>query len=184
MPPHQEVRNAFNAHTRDMAEPEPARSVWEAPSLARSHDDEWVVVPPTPRDPRPLPVGERVCKLVSWSACGILLSASLLLFPIGLLALPIAVGLGLALLRRGRSWPEVLGLAPGISTFLAFVAYRNRDSVPCSRQPIVGASTPGMADSRCGGVAPEPWLVLALAVVAVAAGAYALALFAEYQRRE
>jgi hypothetical protein len=110
----------------------------------------------------------------------VLLAASLLLLPVGLLALPLPVALATALAARGEQWPEALGLAPGVSAFFAFVAYRNRDHVDCPESARV-VLRPGQEFS-CGGTAPEPWLVASLVLLAVAAAAYAVALLAQARR--
>lgn len=127
--------------------------------------------------------GDRWTALGAWAVCGLTLAASLLLLPIGLLALPVPIAIGVALVSRDRAWPEVLGLALGVSAFLGYVTYRNRDSVPCEGLPTSGVSRPGQAEFRCGGTAPEPWLLAALVLVSLTAAAYALALLAEERNR-
>ena len=104
-----------------------------------------------------------------------------MLFPIGLLMLPLPVAAAAGLASRGGQWPEVLGLGPGIAAFFSYVAYRNRhDFPPCESHTTVVLTT-GQT-YRCGGMDPEPWLTGALLVVVVSAVAYALALLAESRR--
>lgn len=120
-----------------------------------------------PRAPRSW--AERLPGLGAWTGIGLLLTASVVLFPVGLLMLPVAVAAVAYMATRRPVWPEVLGLLPGAAVFTAYVAYRNRDHQPC------GASTSGVIGEgttvSCGGTPPEPWIVATslLLVVAVVA---------------
>lgn len=131
-----------------------------------------------PRSRRP---SERFALLAGWLMAGLLGTASVALLPVGLVLLPIAGAFLLFLITRTHRWPEVLGLGPGVSTFCAYVAYRNRNHVSCADLGSVVASTPGQ-EFHCGGTAPGPWLILALALLSIAAATYAFALLTEIDK--
>lgn len=72
----------------------------------------------------------------------------------------------------------MVGVGAGVATGLAYVAYRNRDAVPCAKSADVIVLQPGQ-EFACGGPAPGPWLVAAIVLVTVSAGTCALALWHE-----
>ena len=154
--------------------------VWSPPNPVPA--TEWspgFEPPPAPA----LPARLRVLRLLAWARLGLAGTASLLLFPVGLLLLPLSAG-GCALLAaRGRAWPEVLEAGTGVAAFTAYVAYRNRNHTPCdSSGTTVVVTGPGQEFS-CGGTAPGPWLAFAVLVLAASCGGYALALVQERRAR-
>lgn len=153
----------------------PPAGLWAAPA----YNSAAAAVPGgQPRTPRAW--SDRLRRLAAWTGTGLLLTASVVLFPVGLLALPLAVAALAFLATRRPAWPEVLGLLPGAAVFTAYVAYRNRDHQACGAAPS-GVVTPG-ADMSCGGIPPEPWIAATALLLAVTVIAYAVALAAEQQR--
>lgn len=151
--------------------------VWSAPAY-----DSPALGPAVYGDPprRSRTWSERLRRLAAWTGIGLLLTASVVLFPVGLLALPLAVAAFAYMATRRPAWPEVLGLLPGAAVFTAYVAYRNRSHQPCGTMSS-GVITAG-EDVSCGGISPEPWIAATALLLVVAVVAYAGTLAAERRR--
>ena len=147
---------------------------------------EWQNMPPLA--PLPLkPLGLRLVLLTAWASTGLLFALSLALIPIGLLLLPVAVAVLVALVtRQARNWPEVLGLAVGMATLSGYIAYVNRNHRDCSGPDVVTLTPEEAAKLNfegCTGTAPEPFLYLAVGLLVVAAVAYVVAVFVEVRHQ-
>ena len=77
------------------------------------------------------------------------------LLPIGGLAL-------VALALRTRVWPEAMGVLTALGGLVLFVAYSNRNYVPCPVEPTTVTRLPGYRAPVCGGIDPVPWLVVGI----------------------
>ena len=156
----------------------PSPDVWDTPKFkpaARS-----TAFGNAPRTPRAW--SARLLRLAAWTGIGLLLTASVVMFPVGLLTLPFAVAAFAYMATRRPAWPDVLGLLPGAAGFTAYVAYRNRDHQPCGGMGTSGVITTG-ADVSCGGgTSPEPWLAATALLLVVAVVTYALTVALERRR--
>lgn len=156
--------------------------VWATPTFGRGRQVGGDFgVPPAPPTSI-LTTSQRLSRLGIWSGLGFVLAAAVLLFPIGLLALPLVIVAMAYLTTRTRPWPELLALGPGIAAFTGLVAWGNRDSRPCSSQGLFVIGPGETGEFSCGGTAPGPWLVVSIALVAVAATGYVAALVAQRRR--
>ena len=99
-----------------------------------------------------------------WALALALLTVSVLgAASIGIFVVPFAL-LALFLAgQRNRAWPELLGGLVGVGSVLLYVAYRNRNYLPCPVGPM--RVLKGQHFS-CGGFDPTPWLALGLLFVA------------------
>ena|SRR5881396_2982855 len=95
---------------------------------------------------------------------------------IGIFVFPFAILALLLAARRNRPLPELLGGLVGVGSILLFVAYRNRNYLPCPAGPM--RLTQGQHFS-CGGFDPTPWLALGLLFVASGFAGYLV-----FRRRE
>jgi hypothetical protein len=121
--------------------------------------------------------------MAQWAAAGFLGVASVILFPIGLLLLPVALLLAAYLFVRRRCWPDPLGALLGAAAFFGYVAYRNRGYRDCGEANLGVITQPGDTFA-CGGTPPGPWLGVAAALlVAAASGIAANALLSRRSRR-
>ena len=109
----------------------------------------------------------------AWVLAGALAAFSLLgAASIGLFIAPLtAVAVWLAA-RFGRVWPEILGTISGAGTASLLIAFLNWGETPCTERLLVGS---GQTEVSCGGLAPTPWLVAGLVLVAMGVVGYALA---------
>lgn len=113
---------------------------------------------------------------LEWSiAAAVLVFALLSAASIGLFILPLAViAFGLVTLDS-RMWPEGLGTCAGAGFMFLFVAFINRNSVPCAQSGSNVRVAPGETFS-CGGRDPTSWLIIGTALVSVAVIGYALSI--------
>lgn len=130
--------------------------------------------------PRPRAWSERMRRLAAWTGVGLLLMASVVLFPVGLLTLPVALAAGAYMATRRPAWPEVVGLLPGAAVFTAYVAYRNRHHQPCGTA-FTGVVTSG-GEVSCAGIAPQPWVAATVLLLVLAVVGYAVAVAVEQRR--
>lgn len=123
-----------------------------------------------------------VSGIAQWSVGGLLLLISVLLFPVGLLLLPVAAAFVIFLFARRLSWPDPLGSLLGAAAVCGYVAYRNRDHVPCDATDagVIAQSSDAFA---CGGTAPAGWLGVAVALVVAATAGLALTALADRRAR-
>jgi hypothetical protein len=110
----------------------------------------------------------------AWVLAGALAVFSLLgAASIGFFIAPLAaVAIWLAF-RFGRAVPEMLGMVSGTGAVCLLIAFLNRGMTPCTEQGHT--LSPGETEATCGGLAPTPWLIAGLVLVAVGIVAYALA---------
>jgi hypothetical protein len=109
----------------------------------------------------------------AWVLAGALAVFSLLgAASIGLFIAPLAaIAIWLAL-RFGRAGPEMLGMVSGAGAVCLLIAFLNRGTTPCTEHARLVSS--GETEVSCGGLAPVPWLVAGLVLVAAGVVAYAL----------
>ena len=110
----------------------------------------------------------------AWVLAGALATFSLLgAASIGLFIAPLAaIAIWLAL-RLGRAGPEMLGMVSGAGAVCLLIAFLNRGTTPCAEHGRLVSS--GETEVSCGGLAPTPWLVAGLVLVAAGVVGYALA---------
>ena len=110
----------------------------------------------------------------AWVLAGALAVFSLLAAAsIGLFTAPLAaVAIWLAF-RFGRAGPEMLGMVSGAGTVCLLIAFLSRDTTPCTEQGHTFSS--GETEVSCGGLAPTPWPVAGLVLLAAGVVAYVLA---------
>jgi hypothetical protein len=113
--------------------------------------------------------GEILAWFVPWMIPGLLLPGFFMFLPFGALIFPPLAVLTAVLLIRVRRprGPEVLGILGGVSLWGFAVAYFNRDSNPCNPSGSSVTLQPGESYS-CGGVSPEPFLLVGAILLAVA----------------
>ncbi len=110
----------------------------------------------------------------AWVLAGALVVLSLLgAASIGLFIAPLAaIAIWLAV-RLGGAGPEMLGMISGAGTVCLLIAFLNRGMTPCAEQGRLLSS--GQTEVSCGGLAPTPWLVAGLVLIAAGVVAYVLA---------
>lgn len=108
---------------------------------------------------------------LAWTIPGLLLPGFFMFLPFGALIFPSVAFLAAALLFKLHrpKGPEVLGALLGIGTWGFAIAFFNRDSNPCSQSGSVSVTLQPGESYACGGVAPEPFLLIGalLAVISV-----------------
>lgn len=111
---------------------------------------------------------------LEWSiAAAVLVFAVLSAASIGFFVLPFALIAIWWVARHARVWPECLGCAGGAGSILLYVAFVNRDSVPCAPSGSLERVAPGETFS-CGGRDPTSWLVIGAFLVSASVLGYAL----------
>ncbi|MGH3443601.1 MAG: hypothetical protein ACRDUY_16455 [Nitriliruptorales bacterium] len=96
------------------------------------------------------------------------LFALVTVIPFGALGL-ISVAIAVIAIRRGRGWPEALGLLAGVGA-LALIAGVNNVGPPPACSEADMATT-----SSCRGVPPTPFIVVGAGLVVASVGAYLVA---------
>lgn len=111
---------------------------------------------------------------LEWSTSAAFLVFAVLSLPsVGLFILPFALIVCWWVTHHARVWPEGLGSFGGAGSVLLFVAFSNRNSVPCPPSGSNFRVAPGETGS-CGGLDPTPWLTIGAALVCVSVIGYAL----------
>jgi hypothetical protein len=109
----------------------------------------------------------------AWVLAGALTVFSLLAAAsIGLFIAPLAAVAIWLTARFGRVWPEMLGMISGAGAVSLLIAFLNWGETPCTEGRLLSS---GQTEVSCGGLAPTPWLVAGLVLVAAGIGAYAVA---------
>jgi hypothetical protein len=91
-------------------------------------------------------------------------------FSIGLFLLPFAVLTIWLVARKGRIWPEILGMVSGLGVIGLVIAAINREGDSCRTTEENGGIT-----ITCGGIDPRPWLVGGLVLIAAGVLLFAFA---------
>lgn len=114
--------------------------------------------------------------LTEWAiAFATLAFAVIAAMSIGMVVLPVALGLLALAAFRNRLWPESLfGAFVGAGATLLVIAFLNRDHTPCPPQGTMISLAPGQSFA-CGGFSPTPWLIVGLLAAALGISGYFLA---------
>lgn len=114
---------------------------------------------------------------LEWSISAAILVFAVLSAPsFGLFILPFALIACWWVTHHAWVWPEGLGSFGGAGSVLLFVAFINRNSVPCPPSGSNFRVAPGETVS-CGGRDPTSWLMIGAALVCVAVIGYSLSPF-------
>ena len=90
---------------------------------------------------------------------------------IGMFLVPVVLGAAIFVSTRARAWPESLGALEGVAAMALVIGLANLGSSPCpSNGELI--LKPGEHEASCGGLAPEPFLVVAVVTALIGLAGY------------